>query len=304
MAGAQADIESIELKAGNAWVAAEHLEARPDIASSLCKPVGSVKGFTFQVAHAAPMDLCFRVKCNGRWRPLRVKQPPPDCTERLEVPDGETLFDLFVQEVNARHWHVLEIGSRIVSPDSESKRSLFPNAGSYTGFDFYPDANTDIVGDAHRLSEIVGDKKFDAIFSIAVFEHLAMPWIVAREINRVLRPGGLTYHGTVFSWPAHERPWDFWRLSDEGLKVLFSPALGYELLGAGLFDPVSTHFRTLRKGQAGFPNAAAFASASILCRKTSDLQLDNFRWPSDLGAVVGDDSRYPEAPPRPRSEKT
>ncbi len=304
LAGDQADIEAIELKAGGVWVGAERLAARPDVSSALRKPVGAVKGFTFQVAHGAPMALSFRVKQKGRWTPCRVKQPPPDCAERLAVPDGEKLFDRFVEEVNERHWHVLEIGSRIVSPGSESKRGLFPKAASFTGFDYYPDGNTDIVGDAHRLADIVGEKKFDAVFSIAVLEHLAMPWIVAREINRVLRVGGITYHGTLFSWPTHERPWDFWRLSDDGLKVLFSPALGYDVLGAGMFDPVSMHFRALRRGQEGFPNAAAYASSSILCRKKSDTSQADFRWPADLGAVVGGDSRYPPATTQPRLEKS
>lgn len=286
-------IEGVELKVGATWIAAETLEPRADIAHDLGKPDEAVKGFVFQVAHGLPMDLELRVQRQGRWTRHRIRRPPPDCADKLDVPDGSMLFNQFIREVNERHLNVLEIGSRIVSPGSVSKRSLFPGAASYTGFDYYPDANTDITGDAHKLSELVGDRKFDAVFSVAVFEHLAMPWVVVREINRILTDGGITYHGTVWAWPTHERPWDFWRLSDEGLKVLFSPALGFEVLDAGMFDPVSMHFRNLRPGYVGFPHAAAYASASILARKRADTDLAEFRWPSDLSGYVGKDSHYP-----------
>lgn len=67
---------------------------------------------------------------------------------------------------------VLEVGSRVVT--GTNFRSLFEKA-DYIGFDYYAGDNVDVVGDAHRLSHYF-DKKFDLIFSSAVFEHLAMPW--------------------------------------------------------------------------------------------------------------------------------
>ncbi len=286
-------IDGVELKVGSDWAPSETLVPRKDIAEDLGKPLEATKGFQFHVAHGNPMDLDMRVRRKGHWTRHRVRLQPPDNAEKPDVPDGGALFAQFAKEVNERHLNVLEIGSRIVSPGSVSKRSLFPGAASYTGFDYYPDANTDITGDAHKLSGLVGDRRFDAVFSIAVFEHLAMPWVVAKEINHILNPGGITYHGTVFAWPTHERPWDFWRLSDEGLKVLFSPALGFEVLGAGMFDPVSMHFRNLRSGYEGFPHAAAYASAAILARKKTGTDTDAFRWPSDLSSYVGTDSHYP-----------
>ncbi len=286
-------IEAVELKADGKWHAAESLEPRADIAKALGKSEAASKGFVFQAQHGEPMHLELRVRRRGRWTKHSLSQAVPDCADNLDVPDGSRIFDAFVKEVNERHLHVLEIGSRIVSPGSTSKRSLFPDAGSYTGFDYYPDDNTDVTGDAHRLSEIVGERKFDAVFSIAVLEHLAMPWIVAREINRVLTDGGITYHGTVFGWPTHERPWDFWRLSDDGLRVLFSPVLGYEVLEAGMFDKVSMHFRAIRKGYAGFAHADSYASAAILARKRVDANLDALRWPSDLPEHLGSESHYP-----------
>jgi ubiquinone/menaquinone biosynthesis C-methylase UbiE len=50
-----------------------------------------------------------------------------------------------------------------------------------------------VVGDAHPITEALGSRRFDAVFSLFTFEHLLMPWQVAGEINRVLKPGGLLY---------------------------------------------------------------------------------------------------------------
>jgi hypothetical protein len=77
---------------------------------------------------------------------------------------GGGLFNEFIKTVNDNHLKVLEIGSRIVSPGSCSKRSMFPGANSYTGFDIYPDSNTDIVGDAHKYLNILEMKNLMPFF--------------------------------------------------------------------------------------------------------------------------------------------
>jgi len=41
-----------------------------------------------------------------------------------------------------------------------------------------------VFADAHTLSKDVGEEKYDAILSIAVFEHLRYPWLAAAEIVR------------------------------------------------------------------------------------------------------------------------
>jgi hypothetical protein len=181
----------------------------------------------------------------------------------------------------------------VVSPGSSSKRALFPGARSYTGFDYYPDANTDVVGDAHKLAQYFGKQRFDAIFSLSVFEHLAMPWVVAMEINKLLEVGGLTYHASHFAWPLHEVPWDFWRFSDEGMKVLFSPALGFEVVQAGLFSPMRLHLDQMVPEQEMMPFHPAFGSVAILARKVAELDWERFKWETNVREVAGD-SHYPQ----------
>jgi hypothetical protein len=117
---------------------------------------------------------------------------------------------------------ILEIGSRNVT--GNATRTPF-SAAYYVGFDFYEGDNVDIVGDAHKLSSYFGsDEKFDLIFSNAVFEHFHMPWIVAQEIQKLLRIGGYVFVHTHFSFSYHEKPWNFFQFSHMGLRVLFNKA--------------------------------------------------------------------------------
>jgi len=120
-----------------------------------------------------------------------------------------------------------------------------------------------------------------------------MPWVVAMEINKLLKIGGLTCHLVPFAWPGHDRPWDFWRYSDEGMKVLFSPAMGFEVIEAGVHSPLRMYFDKLEDGYEAFAEAPSFGGASILARKVSELDPDKFKWDVQIEDVVGSSSHYP-----------
>lgn len=152
--------------------------------------------------------------------------------------------DLCVELGNKKGMRVLEIGSREVTGAS-SLRERLTNA-TYVGFDYYPGPNVDVMGDAHQLSRHFGEgEKFDLVYSSAVFEHLAMPWVVAEEISKVLKVGGILFVETHFSFSSHERPWHFFQFSDMGLRALFSPALGFECIEATMANPISGRFSML-----------------------------------------------------------
>lgn len=142
---------------------------------------------------------------------------------------------------NKKGLRILEIGSREVTGLSEARQRFA--LADYVGFDFYPGKNVDIVGDVHRLSSYFNkDEQFDIIYSSACFEHFAMPWVAAQEIAKMLKVGGLVFVETHFSFQAHERPWNFFQFSDMGLRVLFSGALGFECIEAGLSNPIVGRF--------------------------------------------------------------
>jgi hypothetical protein len=129
-----------------------------------------------------------------------------------------------------------------------------------------------------------------------------MPWVVAMEINRVLVSGGITLHGSHFAWPAHAVPWDFWRFSDEGFKVLFSSALGFATRKAGLFSPVRIHFDEIApewRQQALSMTLLhpAFGGVAILAEKIREIDEDRFRWRTTIEDILPATSRYPSEPP-------
>ena len=80
----------------------------------------------------------------------------------------------------------------------------------------YP--NVDIVADAHSLP--FGDEYFDGVFCNAVLEHTIRPWIVAGEIQRVLKTGGTLCVQTPFLEGVHDE-YDFFRFTLKGLRSLF-----------------------------------------------------------------------------------
>ncbi len=185
---------------------------------------------------------------------------------------------------------ILEIGSREVTCESVA-RKIFSNA-EYVGFDYYPGSNVDVVGDAHKLSQYFGDEKFDIIYSCAVFEHFAMPWIVATEIAKLLKIGGIIFVETHFSYSSHERPWHFFQFSDMALRVLFSPALGIECIEAGASNPIVGRFSALADNYLRFkPVCGLYCHSEFLGRKIRDV--NQFAW-SDvhLEDVVGG-TKYP-----------
>jgi hypothetical protein len=193
---------------------------------------------------------------------------------------------------NRSGMRVLEIGSREVTGPSNA-RDRFAEA-EYVGFDYYPGTNVDVVGDAHKLSSYFPDSKFDLIYSSACFEHFAMPWVVATEISKLLRTGGMVFVESHFSYSSHERPWHFFQFSDMALRVLFSPALGFECIEAGMSNPMVGRFSALADEYLRFrPIAGLYCHSEYLGRKVRDVE--EFSWSNvDVGEVVGG-TVYPAA---------
>lgn len=195
---------------------------------------------------------------------------------------------------NKEGCRILEIGSREVTGLSEA-RKRFSNA-EYVGFDYYPGDNVDVVGDAHKLSSCFapGDS-FDLIYTSACMEHFAMPWLVAIEIAKMLKVGGLLFVETHFSFSAHERPWNFFQFSDMGLRALFSKELGFECIEAGMSNPIVGRFSKLAAPYLRYtPVKGLYCHSEYLGRKVRDVP--DFDWRQvDLADVV-EGTTYP--PPK------
>lgn len=178
---------------------------------------------------------------------------------------------------------VLEIGSRARS--GINRRGLFPATCDYTGFDILAGENVNVVGDAHALSRVLPANHFDFVFSVSVWEHLAMPWLVSLELNKVMKPGGLAMINTHQSWPVHEAPWDYFRFSDYAWDPLFNAATGFEIVARGMGAPCimgSSLFNPALHGE-GIEWHYGYLATRVVVKKISDTSLT---WPVDPGIVA------------------
>ena len=104
-------------------------------------------------------------------------------------------------------------------------RSLFDHA-SYESADFQQvDKEYATATYTCDLASIpVEDQRYDAILFNQVMEHLPEPPAVLDELFRVLKPGGrVIYSGPLF-FEEHERPYDYYRYTQFGVRHLFEQA--------------------------------------------------------------------------------
>jgi SAM-dependent methyltransferase len=88
---------------------------------------------------------------------------------------------------------------------------------------------TDVMGVGEHLP--FRDHSFDAVFSLAVLEHVRDPFACAREIARVLKPGGVLYAAVPFLQPFHGYPDHYYNMTSHGLRNLFAQHLRIDELG-------------------------------------------------------------------------
>lgn len=137
----------------------------------------------------------------------------------------------------------------------------------------YPDENL--------LGLSFADGSFDFVLSDQVLEHLeGSPQQAFDESWRVLRPGGIAVHTTVFAYPVHGYPvqgtaGDYWRFTAEALRLLarrFSKVI--ECDGWGNFEA----WQAIRNGLTfvGVPHARWHPLHRLATR--NDLQWPMMTW--------------------------
>ena len=139
----------------------------------------------------------------------------PLCPEAWAVIDQADGPVLNLSAGGSRHWH-----PKVV----EVETGLF--------------RNTDLVADVHRLP--FADGSFAAVLALNAFEHYRDPFRAAREIARVLRPGGRLFIQTAFLQPLHEPPWHFYNATRYGVLEWFSDFRTERLEVSENFNPIHT----------------------------------------------------------------
>jgi SAM-dependent methyltransferase len=143
----------------------------------------------------------------------------------------EILLDRLSQLLGRRAPRVLQVGSRTLLADRNERnwRNLiakrFGKRAGFVGIDLSAGNNVDMVLDIccapRALTAALGQGAFDLVLCCHVLEHTREPQRAARNIESLLRPGGLAYVATPWSQAFHATPDDYWRFSVRGLMLMF-----------------------------------------------------------------------------------
>lgn len=173
-----------------------------------------------------------------------------------------TKWDLFFREkcisIFSTSSEVIDIGGSLRIDGSKNNRVqkenewLIPYAQkiNYKILDQVPDYNPDIVGDIHDLP--FDNESIEAIFCLAVLEHVENPIKAMDEIFRVMKPGGkvLIYVPFLYYYHAHKGYYgDYWRFTVDTLKMFAKPFSKFEIQAVRL--PIETIVRLTPLGRYG-----------------------------------------------------
>jgi hypothetical protein len=202
-------------------------------------------------------------------------------------PGHQVLHKFLVQLSKMPSGAALEIGSRARS--GVTRRQFLPSSWEYTGMDILAGENVDVVGDAHKLSKLFPEKRFRAVVSFSVLEHLLMPWKVAIELNRVMELGGVGFFITHQCWPLHDQPWDFWRFSSDAWSSIFNRATGFEIIEAAMGEPAFVVANRCHAATNFAEYPAGFLASSVMFKKIGET---NLAWEVDIEDVLN--NFYPD----------
>jgi SAM-dependent methyltransferase len=146
--------------------------------------------------------------------PLRRLLHPANTTAPKNVARMEQLLKA---DSPGRNPRILVIGGGTVG---DGLQGLYDDPTvDLISFDVYASPVTQFVGDGHAIP--LADGSIDGVIVQAVLEHVLEPTVVAAEIGRVLRVGGIVYADTPFLQQVHEGAYDFTRFTDSGHRFLF-----------------------------------------------------------------------------------
>jgi SAM-dependent methyltransferase len=185
------------------------------------------------------------------------------CRERGPAMSEDDFLQLLAK---TEHATVLELGTMRSVPDRPTHHRYWchPSA-NFIMSDFEAGLDVDVVCDVHSLTDAFGKESIDFIICCSVFEHVQRPWIAAREIARVLKPGGIVFVQTHQTFPIHGYPSDFWRYTTEALMTIFEDVRLETLSATYRFPAQIVSEQIPDSGQ--FP---AFLNANILTKKPVD----------------------------------
>ena len=144
-----------------------------------------------------------------------------------------TTIDDYIQEYlnKEKKLDILDVGSQDIEG---CYRDFFdyPN-WKYYGLDIAPGKNVDFIVEDPYNWEVNGTSltnTFDVIVSGQCLEHVEFPWLTAKEMYRVCKPGGFCFISVPQVFKRHDFPVDCWRFLEHGLISLMDKWAGFKTL--------------------------------------------------------------------------
>lgn len=110
---------------------------------------------------------------------------------------------------------VLDVGA-----GKQPYRIYLKDSVEYLSMDITAMNSPDVVGSL--LDMKFPPEMFDAVICTEVLEHVPDPIKALRNINRVLKPGGLLYLTAPMTWGLHYEPSDYFRFTKYGIEWLLN----------------------------------------------------------------------------------
>ena len=148
----------------------------------------------------------------------------------------------------------------------------------------YP--TTDVVAASELLP--FADDTFGLVISVAVLEHVRDPFAAARELERVIRPGGRIFAAVPFLQPYHGYPDHYYNMTSAGLRNLFSNIEVEQLEVPASGHPIFALTWMLKSWREGLPAETrdAFDAMTVADLATDPMGLFDQAFVSELSAAM------------------
>lgn len=140
--------------------------------------------------------------------------PYSDRRTTLSLLPGAAVGTWLAAHVDVLHGRLLDAGCG----NQPFREWYTPHVDEVLCLDAAPLEGVDVVGFADALP--FADASFDTVLLTEVLEHVGDAEAAARELYRVLRPGGQALITVPYLYPTHEAPYDFRRFTHFGLRGL------------------------------------------------------------------------------------
>jgi SAM-dependent methyltransferase len=297
---------------------AGYLAANPDVAAAVARselPSGRVHFDTFGLAEGRALRRAVPPEAKA----AKLARIRPLLRDGAAIGHGAGVIDCLpdslrvelaldaTDNVSAHEYdeHALALIERhadgmVLDCGAGLRNTYYPNVVNYeiVAYD-----TTDVLGAAERLP--FADESFDAVLSLNVLEHLKDPFGAAREIVRVLKPGGDLMAVAPFLQPLHGYPHHYYNMTAQGLENLFAGLSDRTISIYGAMRPIWTLSWIVRAyAQALAPEErTCFESMTVaeLSQSTEELEKTaiamNLR-PEFLGTLASAHALRARKPPR------